>query len=157
MNGKSTYSSIKFDALINSKMSFKCPICARTFSQRTAYSQHVQKCLKKAEVEDDVEMDTKSDQYNDDENDDENEVQNMSFDSIESSQSNLVSEISTMSLEDSFEDILESSEEAEIFEEFGNPEPKIFEEFENPEPETCSKFLNDAYKVDASTVFQIVA
>jgi hypothetical protein len=70
----------------------------------------------------------------------------MSFDSIESSQSNLVSEISTMSLEDSFEDILESSEEAEIFEEFGNPEPKIFEEFENPEPETCSKFPNDAYR-----------
>ncbi len=49
----------------------------------------------------------------------ENEVQNMSFDSIgsmqsiESSQSNLISEISAMSLEDDFEDILESSEEPE--------------------------------------------
>jgi uncharacterized Zn finger protein (UPF0148 family) len=41
-------------------MSFKCPICERTFSQRTAYSQHVQKCLKKAE--NDVEMDTEDDQ-----------------------------------------------------------------------------------------------
>ena len=32
----------------------------RTFSQRTAYSQHVQKCLKKTEVkeDDDIEMDT---------------------------------------------------------------------------------------------------
>lgn len=45
-------------------MSFKCPICERTFSQRTAYSQHVQKCLKKTEVkeDDDVEMDTEGDQ-----------------------------------------------------------------------------------------------
>ena len=53
-------------------MSFKCPICPRTFSQRSSYSQHVQKCIKKANVEDvDVaEMDTKSDQYNDDENND---------------------------------------------------------------------------------------
>lgn len=71
----------------------------------------------------------------------ENEVQNMSFDSIgsmqsiESSQSNLVSEISAMSLEDNFEDILES---------FENPEN--FEEFENPEPEACLEFPNDAYK-----------
>jgi hypothetical protein len=45
-------------------MSFKCPICERTFSQRTAHSQHVQKCLKKTEVkeDDDVEMDTEGDQ-----------------------------------------------------------------------------------------------
>ena len=71
----------------------------------------------------------------------ENEVQNMSFDSIgsmqsiESSQSNLISEISAMSLEDDFEDILESSEE-----------PEIFEGFEKPESETCSEFPNEAYK-----------
>ena len=32
-------------------MSFKCPFCPRTFSQRTAYSQHVQVCLRKVEVE----------------------------------------------------------------------------------------------------------
>lgn len=47
-------------------MSFKCPSCVRTFNQRTAYSQHVQKCLKKIEIEDedDVEMDTKSENDN---------------------------------------------------------------------------------------------
>ena len=67
----------------------------------------------------------------------ENEVQNMSFDSIGSisSQSNLISEISAMSLEDDFEDILESSEE-----------PEIFEGFENPESKACSEFPNEAYK-----------
>src|SRR2546429_8674270 len=32
-------------------MSFKCPFCPRTFSQRTAYSQHVQVCLRKVEVD----------------------------------------------------------------------------------------------------------
>ena len=53
-------------------MSFKCPICTRTFSQRSSYSQHVQKCIKKADVENEdvVEMDTKSDKYSDDENND---------------------------------------------------------------------------------------
>src|SRR6266498_48521 len=58
-----------------------------------------------------------------------------SMQSIESSQSNLISEISAMSFEDNFENILESLEE-----------PKIFEEFENTEPEACLEFLNDAYK-----------
>ena len=46
-------------------MSFKYPICERTFGQRTVYSQHVQKCLKKTEGkddDDDVEMDTEGDQ-----------------------------------------------------------------------------------------------
>ena len=65
MNGKAAYSAIKFDTLINSNMSFKCPICVRTFNRRTAYSQHVQKCLKKIEIEDDdVEMDTESENDN---------------------------------------------------------------------------------------------
>src|SRR5881394_4210572 len=65
----------------------------------------------------------------------------MSFDSIgsmqstESSQSNLISEISAMSLEEDFEDILESSEE-----------PEIFEGFEKPESVACSEFPNEAYK-----------
>src|SRR5277367_7171171 len=65
----------------------------------------------------------------------------MSFDSIrsmqsfESSQSNLISEISAMSFEGDFEDILESSEE-----------PEIFEGFENSESEACSEFPNEAYK-----------
>ena len=58
-----------------------------------------------------------------------------SMQSIESSQSNLISEISAMSLEDNFENILESLEE-----------PKIFEEFENTEPEACPEFPNDVYK-----------
>ena len=51
-------------------MSFKCPICTKTFSQRSSYSQHVQKCIKKADVENEdvVEMDTKSDKYSDNEN-----------------------------------------------------------------------------------------
>lgn len=65
----------------------------------------------------------------------------MSFGSIESSQSigsiqsNLISEISAMSFEDNFEDILESTEEAEIF-----------EESENPKSKTCTEFPNNAYK-----------
>ena len=58
-----------------------------------------------------------------------------SMQSIESSQSNLISEISAMSLEDNFENILESLEE-----------PEIVEKFENTEPEACSEFPNEAYK-----------
>jgi hypothetical protein len=70
--------------------------------------------------------------------DENNEAQNMSFEStqsIESSQSNLISEISIMSLEDSFEDILESFEE-----------PEIFEEPEDSRSEPNAEFPNDAYK-----------
>ncbi|RIA88966.1 hypothetical protein C1645_825529 [Glomus cerebriforme] len=107
-------------------MSYKCPICERMFSQRTSYSQHIQKCIKIAKINDDdtihsSEMDTESNQKN------ENEVQDILFDSIET-------KMSTMSLED--EDILELFEEHEIF-----------EEFENPESETYTEFSNDAYKV----------
>ncbi len=58
-----------------------------------------------------------------------------SMQSIKSSQSNLISEISAMSLEDDFENILESFEE-----------PEIVEKFKNTEPEACSKFPNEAYK-----------
>ena len=58
-----------------------------------------------------------------------------SMQSIKSSQSNLISEISAMSLEDDFENILESLEES-----------KIVEKFENTEPEACSEFSNEAYK-----------
>src|SRR5437763_7561285 len=32
-------------------MNFKCPFCPRTFSQRLAYSQHTQICLRKVEVD----------------------------------------------------------------------------------------------------------
>ncbi|GES98223.1 hypothetical protein GLOIN_2v1488317 [Rhizophagus clarus] len=84
----------------------------RIFSQRFAYTQHAQKCLKNVEVEveedDDnndsekysSEMDTRSNLSSEYENDkvevnDDNDVQNMSFDSIGSA-------ISEMSLEDKF-------------------------------------------------------
>ena len=60
--------------------------------------------------------------------DDDNDVQNMSFDSIGSA-------ISEMSLENNFGNILDSSEE-----------PEIFEESENPNSKTCTEFSNDAYK-----------
>jgi len=52
-------------------MIFKCPFCTRSFSRRTAYSQHIQKCIKKIEVEEDdyVEMDTEGGQNSNDEND----------------------------------------------------------------------------------------
>lgn len=74
---KATYSAIKFDGLINSKMSFICPVCSRSFSQRTAYTQHIQKCIKKLEVEgDDVEMDSEGDQNSNDENDPNNNDEN---------------------------------------------------------------------------------
>ena len=64
----------------------------------------------------------------------------MSFDSIESTQSigsiqsNLASEISVMSLEDNYEDILELNE------------AEIFEESEDPRSEPYAEFPNDAYK-----------
>ena len=60
--------------------------------------------------------------------DDDNDAQNTSFDSIGSA-------ISVMSLEDNFENILDSSEE-----------PEIFKESENPNSKTCTEFPNDAYK-----------
>ena len=37
---------------------YKCPICTRTFSRRTAYSQHFQICVKKAEIEEDNDVET---------------------------------------------------------------------------------------------------
>ncbi|GBC29865.2 hypothetical protein GLOIN_2v1785873 [Rhizophagus irregularis DAOM 181602=DAOM 197198] len=80
------------------------------------------------------EMDTRSNLSSEYENDkvevdDDNNVQNMSFDSIGSA-------ISEMSLEDSnFENILDSSEE-----------PEIFEEPKNLNTKTCTEFPNDAYK-----------
>ncbi|GET59880.1 hypothetical protein GLOIN_2v1785873 [Rhizophagus irregularis DAOM 181602=DAOM 197198] len=76
-------------------------------------------------------MDTRSNQsseYENDKVDDDNDAQNMSFDSIGSA-------ISVINLEDNFENILDSSEE-----------PEIFEESENPNSKTCTEFPNDAYK-----------
>jgi hypothetical protein len=43
-------------------MSFKCPVllCERTFSQRSAYSQHVQRCIKRTELESSSDSDNNS-------------------------------------------------------------------------------------------------
>ncbi|CAB5386480.1 unnamed protein product [Rhizophagus irregularis] len=78
-------------------------------------------------------MNTRSNQSSEYENDkvevdDDNDAQNMSFERIGNA-------ISVMSLEDNFENILDSSEE-----------PEIFEESENPNSKTCTEFPNDAYK-----------
>jgi hypothetical protein len=95
--------------------------------------------------------------------DEDNEVQDMSFNSIESSQSigsmqsNLTSEISVMSLEDNYEDILEpTDDEAKIFEESAMSLEDDYEDileptdeaeiFEDPRFEPCTEFPNDAYK-----------
>ena len=45
-------------------MSLICLICTRTFSRCTVYSQHIQRCIKKVEVEDDddIEMNTEGNQ-----------------------------------------------------------------------------------------------
>ena len=59
----------------------------------------------------------------------------MSFDSTESAQSNLISEISTMSFEDNFENILDLSKE-----------PEISEKSENSNSTAHIEFPNDAYK-----------
>ena len=105
-------------------MSSRCPICDRTFSRRTSYSQHVQVCLKNAEEfgevdtqsidneeHSNVEIDTRNNEECEmDNNENDNiDVQDMSFDSIESTRSELISEMSTMSFADILEsDILES-------------------------------------------------
>jgi hypothetical protein len=59
---------------------YKCPICTRTFSRRTAYSQHFQICVKKAEIEEDDDVET-DDQVINYENDD--QVINYGDDNIE--------------------------------------------------------------------------
>ena len=97
-------------------MSSKCSVCDRTFSRRTSYSQHAQLCLKNADeldndsevvieqsnVETDMQINEECEM--DDNENDNNDVQDMSFDSIESTRSELITEMSTMS----FADILES-------------------------------------------------
>ena len=99
-------------------MSSKCSVCGRTFSRRTSYSQHAQLCLKYAdELDNDgevvieqsnVETDTRINEEceMDDNENDNNDVQDMSFDST---RSELISEMSTMSFEGILEpDTLES-------------------------------------------------
>src|SRR5947207_9469252 len=135
-------------------MNFQCPFCPRTFSQRTAYSQHTQIYLRKAEVdEEESNSETHSIDITQDINEsDDNELmeykpfqeaaQDTSFSSMESTYSNLLSEISIMSYEENIEleesEVLEESEESE--------ESEIFEEAKEPEPEALTEFSNDAYK-----------
>ena len=103
-------------------MIYKCQFCERTFSRRSAYSQHVQLCIKKAELIANEEY-SKVDTHNinnakcsnveiecemDNNENNNTEIQDMSFGSIESAQSELISEMSTLSFEDTLEqDILE--------------------------------------------------
>jgi len=129
-------------------MNFKCPFCPRTFSQHLAYSQHTQICLRKAEVdEEESNSETHSIDLTQDVNEsDDNELmeyepfqeaaQDTSFSSMESTYSNLLSEISIMSYEENIE--LEESEESE--------KSEIFEKAKEPEPEALTEFPNDAYK-----------
>ena len=42
-------------------MNYKCPFCNRTFAKRSAYVQHVPKCIEKEPVESDCESDGESD------------------------------------------------------------------------------------------------
>src|SRR5256885_17226573 len=101
-------------------MNFKCPFCPRTFSQRSAYSQHTQICLRKVEVDEESNSETHSIDLTQDINEsDDNELmeyepfqeaaQDTPFSSMESTYSNLLSEISIMSYEENIE--LEESEE----------------------------------------------
>src|SRR5207253_237458 len=96
-------------------MNFQCPFCPRTFSQRSAYSQHTQICLRKAEVdEEESNSETHSIDLTQDVNEsDDNELmeykpfqeaaQDTSFSSMESTYSNLLSDISIMSYEENIE------------------------------------------------------
>src|SRR3989440_12823511 len=65
-------------------------------------------------------------------------AQDTSFSSMESTYSNLLSEISIMSYELEESEVLEESEESE--------ESEIFEEAKEPEPKALTEFPNDAYK-----------
>gem|GEM_PF-7090311 len=46
-------------------MSFECPVssCKRTFSNRSAYTQHVQRCIKKIELESDSDNNSNIEHY----------------------------------------------------------------------------------------------
>ena len=103
-------------------MNFKCPFCPRTFSQRSAYSQHVQICIKKVEMEE--ENSEAPVDLQEDINDDNTEAmeyqsaQDISFSSMESTHSNILSEISIMSYEEGLivskeSEKLEESEKSE--------------------------------------------
>ena len=126
-------------------MNFKCPVprCNRTFSQRTAYTQHVNLCIKKLEIESDSDSDSDSSENN--ENKEEKYESDDICDSFESqmsfeTQSNLLSEISIVNYSERFERLESSDSEADepdFFEEI-----EFFDESKNPKTE----FPNEAYK-----------
>src|SRR6266511_2208394 len=128
---------------INSKKNFLA--VSPLFIAKGPYSQI---CLRKVEVdEEESNSETHSIDLTQDINEsDDNELmeyesfqeaaQDTSFSSMESTYSNLLSEISIMSYEKNIE--LEESEESE--------ESQIFEEAKEPEPEALTEFPNDAYK-----------
>src|SRR5256885_1377862 len=129
-------------------MNFQCPFCPRTFSQRSAYSQHTQICLRKVEVDEEKSNSEihSIDLTQDINESDDNELmeyepfqeaaQDISFSSMKSTYSNLLSEISIMSYEENIE--LEESEKSE--------KSEIFEETKKPESEVLTEFSNDVYK-----------
>jgi len=138
-------------------MSSRCPICDRTFSRRTAYSQHVQVCLKKAEEFGEVDMQSIDNEEHsnveidirnneecemDDNESDNIDVQDMSFDSIESTRSELISEMSTMSFADILEsDVLESNVlESDVL------ESDVLESDVLESEPVNTEFPNEAYK-----------
>src|ERR1043166_6716027 len=113
-------------------MNFQCFFCPQTFSQRSAYSQHTQVCLRNAEVdEEESNSETHSIDLTQDVNEsDDNKLmeyepfqeaaQDTSFSSMESTYSNLLSEISIMSYEENIE-----LEESEVLEEIKNLNLKL--------------------------------
>jgi hypothetical protein len=118
-------------------MNFKCYNCNRTFSRGSSYSRHVKTCLRVVESIADEEYNNANDEEYDNHSEEdkqsienENEEHEMSFDSVESTQSRM----SIMSLEEGHE-LMEA--------EFSNISTMDFEE----EPEIVNTdFPNDAYR-----------
>jgi len=109
-------------------MNFKCSNCDRTFSRGSSYSRHVKTCLKVAEsIFDEESSDDIRSEEDKKSTESENEEQNMSFDSIDSTQSRM----STMSLEEEHEPT-----NAEFSMDFFEGESEIVN----------TEFPNDAYR-----------
>ena len=109
-------------------MNFKYSNCDRTFSRGSSYSRHVKTCLKVAEsISDEESSDDIRSEEDKQSTESENEEQNMSFDSIDSTQSRM----STMSLEEEHEPT-----NAEFSMDFFEGESEIVN----------TEFPNDAYR-----------
>src|SRR5579859_5032477 len=96
-------------------MNFKCPFCPRTFSRYSAYSQHVQVCIKK------VKFDSTEDNDN-----------NISYSNVMDHDDEVLSEVFTMSYKESLR-YAKESEDSNEFEKFEkSKELEVFEESEEP-------------------------